>query len=126
MRGMMKVKYDVGLVVIFWFYISQNYGQRMYDLDGLTTAVLVEKDYNFSASSSVLQKLNLTSLKTQNHELANKLNFDYLKAYEYKSYTMREYYVFHRLNTTPEFLRDNYKLPLYVDHQKVAVLRKKK
>lgn len=121
----MNIKKTVCLIAILWFCISQNYGQRIKNLDSLMTTCFVEKD-NFSSSLKINDNINLTNLILKKYDPVFKYNLNYLKEYEYKSYNMREYYIFHRLNTTPGFLRDSYRLPPYVDHQKVEVMKKKR
>lgn len=77
----MNIEKSVCLIAILWLCISQNYGQTINKLDSLSTNALVEKD-NFSANLSFLNKLSLSNVMIQKYEPSEKVNFNYLRAYE--------------------------------------------
>jgi hypothetical protein len=54
------------------------------------------------------------------------INLDFLKEYEFKTYNMSEYYVFHRLEITPHYIKNQFPLPPYVERQKIEIIKKKK
>ncbi len=124
----MLFRNSICLILIFWFCISQNNAQiiNIYHPDSIRPLNLLEKN-DLEFDSKTLKDFYLNNLMIQKSEsnYNTNLNFDYLKDFKFKSYNMREYYIFHRLNSTPAILRDNYPLPPYVDYQKIEVIKRK-
>lgn len=123
---MKERKVIITILLSFLILHLSAQGIKEAELDSLSLLIFYQNNSDFRTSKS------LKTYFYENDKLVLKfgktavINFDYLKHYEYKSYKMSEYYIHHRLNTTPHILKINYPLPPHTETQRIEIVKKKK
>lgn len=116
-------------MLLFFGLILKNYGQQIEvtNSESLSLPSMTElNSFYYNSKRSHLFGFANSFAQNKKPESSINLKLGYLNDYKVKTYNMSEFYIHHRLDITPGFIKDRYPLPPHVNHQNIEVIKRKK